>query len=409
MLARGLLIAWVALLGADRVDLLGGRGPALLLPLHVLTPLVVVTEWRRRLLAQRLPQFTGEAAAFAALVLALLAIVALSIVRSGDVTMSLGRALLFGGTAVGVPLALWGAADRADLLSILGRGAAWGLSIALVFNLLALGVLFDLVPRDVTVGPASAHLATAIYGAVPRLAGATSDMNRGGLVALIHTVLIVLARPPMRGRSGWMALGALLTLGSLSRSVMLCAIPTLLLTPRLRSAMRGSRLLLAVLLGALALGTATLLHPRVREQTVRATAPLAERLRLREGSAQAHAFLFRRAGEVALRDIPGTLIGIGYGTSFRVLADFFAGNPYGNFHSTWFTLWVESGIVAMLVMLALLVLPLRRAGPLNGLLIGLVAYNAFYNGFTEPLLWATLTLVWLVPQVWDRLNPNVAT
>jgi len=417
-----LFIAWIALLGTDRIDLLGGRGPILLLPFQLLTILVVVSEWRRRIAARSLPQITPETARFAALVLGLLAVIALSILRSADVEVSLGRALLLTATAVGVPLAIWGAADRSDLLALLGRGARAGLVVALVFNVVGLLSLVGVVPIEVDAGPVRLLFETSVYELVPRLAGGATDMNRGGLIALVHTVLIAIAVPTVRGRRAWIALGAVLVVGSLSRSVLLAAIPALIFTPRVRLgraefdahvsgaphradtthaaslARASARTALALGLAVVALASAALLVPKVREATVRVTAPLAQRFSPQEGSAQAHAFLFTRAAEVGTRDLPGTLLGIGFGTSFRVLADFFAGNKYGNFHSTWLTLWVESGVFAMLIALALLALPLRRAGPLGGLLAGLIFYNAFYNGLSEPLLWVALALVWVAPE-----------
>ena len=44
-----LLAIWVALLGADRLDLLGGRGPVVLTPFLLLTPIVAL----RALMARR--------------------------------------------------------------------------------------------------------------------------------------------------------------------------------------------------------------------------------------------------------------------------------------------------------------------------------------------------------------------
>jgi hypothetical protein len=404
-MSKAIFIAWIALLGTDRIDLLGGRGPILLLPFQLLTVLVVASEWRRRAAARTLPQITPGAARFAALVLGLLALIALSILRSADVGVSLGRALLLTATAVGVPLAIWGAADRDDILTLLARGACAGLLVAVVFNAAGILSLVGVVPTELDAGPLRLSFATSVYELIPRLAGGASDMNRGGLIALVHTVIIAIAVPAVRGRRAWIALGAILVVGSLSRSVLLAAIPALLFTPRLHAA-RAGRTALALGLALVALASSALLVPKVREATTRVTAPLAQRFSPQEGSAQAHAFLFERAAEVGTRDLPGTLLGIGFGTSFRVLADFFAGNKYGNFHSTWLTLWVESGIFAALVALALLALPLRQRSPLSGLLAGMILYNAFYNGLSEPLLWVALALVWIAPQVLERRDDS---
>lgn len=393
-------VLWIALLGSDRIDLLGGNGPAMLLPFHLLTVAVLAVEWKRRMDTRTVPRVDARTATFAALLLGLLALVALSILRSADVVVSTGRAVLFAATAISVPLVIWAMADRRDLLTLLGRGGAWGLGIALVYSALQVLAFLGRVPEDVQVGPANIHLATAIYETIPRLAGASADMNRGGLMALFHTVLVAIGLPPGRARRLWIGVGAFLIVGSLSRSVGLASVmvlalqvPAILASQRVRGLAIGTSIVLSLAAGASAL----LLDPRIREGTARAAAPIEKRFELTEGSASAHTYLLERGVEVATADVPNTLIGIGFGASFRVLSDYFAGFKYGNFHSTWVTLWAEAGVFAMLAAFALLLLPLRTAGPLTGLLLGLVFYNAFYNGHLEPMLWVTLALVWLAP------------
>ena len=396
---RVLIVLWIASLGVDRIDLLGGNGPLVLLPFQLLTALTVLAEWTRRLRAGRLPVASPNTRLFAALLLALLAMVALSILRSADVVTSLGRALLFSATALGVSLAVWGAADRDAVGALLARGAQVGLLVALLFNALCILALLGVIPEQQVLGLVAVDLTPSVYGTLPRLGGGALDMNRGGLMALIHTLLIALAPGRIRARSAWIAFGAVLVLGSLSRSVFLAALPVLIYAAmRAQGRLPSARPVIVALVG-IALAATALLNPTIRERTARATAPLADRVSLREGSAQSHLELFARAGDVATRNVAGTLLGIGFGTSFRELADYFAGNRYGNFHSTWLTLWVESGIFSALIALALIVGPLRQAGPLRGLLIGLVLYNAFYNGLSEPLLWVTLALAWIAPQV----------
>lgn len=405
---RLLFVWWIALLGVDRVDLLGGRGPALLLPFHVLTVLVVALEWHRRWRTGAMPRLGRGHAGLGAVLLGLLSVIALSVVRSADVSVSLGRALLLTATAVAVPLAIWGASDREDLPQLLARGGRAGLLVALAFNVAALLQLFGALPSVLELGPASLNLEAYLYEFLPRLSGGAADMNRGGLVALIHTLFIALARPPLRARRAWIVLGASFVLGSLSRSVLLAAVPMLLLAPRLAST-RAQRLrALAVVLALAAVASATLLDPGTREAASAVLEPIALRVNPEEGSARAHAFLFARALEVATQSPDVTLLGVGFGTSYRLLTDFFAGNRYGNFHSTWLTLWVESGVFAMLLALALLVVPLRRRGPLSGALLGLLAYNAFYNGVAEPLLWVVIALAWIAPPSLGAQGPWLA-
>ena len=113
-----LIVLWIATLGADRIDLLGGAAPFALLPFHLFTTLVVLTEWRRRLRAGVLPRLSRDQGAYVALVLGILACAAASVLRSGDILLSTNRVILFAGTAVGTSLAIWGMSDREDLVLV---------------------------------------------------------------------------------------------------------------------------------------------------------------------------------------------------------------------------------------------------------------------------------------------------
>ena len=89
-----LLVAWVALLGADRIDLLGGEATFVLTPFPVLTPLYLVFETvvmavQRKRLA--LPPATG---AYCLVLLVFVSIVLLSTLLGLDIIMSARRSLL---------------------------------------------------------------------------------------------------------------------------------------------------------------------------------------------------------------------------------------------------------------------------------------------------------------------------
>jgi hypothetical protein len=141
-------------------------------------------------------------------------------------------------------------------------------------------------------------------------------------------------------------------------------------------------------------GTASLFAEGVRASVGRALAPLAGRFDPQEGSAQVHAQLLTRGLDEATTDVPRTLFGIGYGASHRVLADVFPGSKYGNFHTLYLQLWVESGILPLLLLLTLLALSIPRAGALQGLVVGFIVYNVFYQGLIQPVFWVALALVW---------------
>jgi hypothetical protein len=389
-----LIALWIATLGADRFDLLGGAVPFALLPFHLLTAAVVAFEWRRRLRAGNIGSLSRDQGIYGALVLGLIALAAASVLQSGDIVLSTNRVFLLAGTAVGTSLAIWGMSDRNDLLLLLSRGARLGLVLAVVMDAVQLLSFARIVPEYVQIGPANIMLASHAYGIIPRLTALSADMNGSGGTLLTQTVLIALAGPQVRFRRAWLVLGAVLLLVTLSRSSLLAALPVLLLFPRVFQAGRAARLALAAGALLVAAGSTALFSEDLRATTGRVLEPLAGRFDPQEGSAQSHAHLFFRGLAEATTSVPRTLLGLGYGASHRVLTDLFPGTKYGNFHTLYLQLWAESGIFPLLVFLALLAMSWRRAGALRGLVMGFVVYNVFYQGLAQPVLWLALALVW---------------
>jgi len=396
VLSRALIIAWIATLGADRIDLLGGRGPIVLQLFHVLTAAVAVVEWRRHLRAGRLPALSGGGRVFIAMALALVTLALFSVLRSVDFETSLGRGLLFSAMVVGVGVVATAIVGRPDIRELLARGAAWGLGLAVLGAALQVLALLGVLPSTAELGPVAVNLEAYTYGALPRLSGLTADMNRGGQIALMHGALLLFAGAERRHTRGWLLVAALLVLGSLSRSTWLASLPLLAVAPwtSLRAATwRWGR--------AAALGAATLLcaaalaSPRAVRSVEATVAPLAARFDPSEGSASAHAALWVRGVEIATRDIPTTLLGIGFGSSFRELTDFFAGNRYGNLHSGWLALWAETGVFALGLVALLVFVPTRLPGTLRGALLAIAVYNVFYVGMGDPITWLVIALAWL--------------
>lgn len=403
------LVLWVALLGADRIDLLGGEGPIVLTPFYVLTPLVVWGEAlrRRRSGGTLVPALPAHGAAFAATVLALLAVAALSVLASRDVTTSVGRLVLLTAIACGTGLVLWSLWDDPRWTERLARGGRWGLILGGIWSLLEVTQFLGWVPSDWFVGPVRLRLDPYTYaGILPRLSGMTFDPNRAGLVTLLHWALMDRVRPR---RTAWGGLAGLLLVGTLSRSVLL-AVASYLVIRRLGE-MRGmSRRSAAprwgIPLALASLSLALLLAPTSRERLGRFLAPVAQRLSAAEGSAQAHTALMRQGVAEATRDVPRTMMGAGYGTSYLLLRDRFGGDRYGNFHSLYVTLWVESGIFALLLILILLMRPLARPSEWRALVFGAILFNVFYQSIAEPAFWGILALAWSAPLSPPLLRPR---
>ncbi len=365
-----------------------------MLPFYPLTALLVATEWLRRQRDGGLPRPSATQWRFAALVLALLTLTALSVFRSGDVPLSVNRLILLGGVALGSGLALWLMSDRDDLALLLARGAQLGLALALLADAIQLAQFLGALPDEASLGPVRLLLTSHSYGILPRLTGLSWDINGAGGTILVQAALIWLAGPSLPFRRAWLAIAALLIALTLSRSAALAALPAVLLLPRVDLLGRGARLAIAAGCIALALGAAALLNEPARAATAQALAPLAERFDPTEASAQSHAHLMARGLDEATRDVPRTLLGAGYGSSHRLLQDIFPGLKHGNFHTLYLQLWVESGVFALLAFVAMLVATWRRAGALRGLVIGFALYNIFYQGLAQPAFWILIALVW---------------
>lgn len=393
------LILWVALIGADRIDLLGGEGPIVLTPYFLLTPLVIWQEAlrRRRRGESILPRIPERGSTYASCLLALLSTAGLSVLVSRDVTTSVGRLTLLIAIACGSGLVLWSIWDDPRWRDRLAQGAQWGLVLSAAVSGLEIAQFLGQVPAEWSVGPVRLRLDPYTYsGILPRISGPTLDPNRAGLVLLLQWALV----PRSLRNRRWAILSSLLLLGTLSRSALLAALAYLLFRtrnidarelPRRRSPRMGLPLTVAV--SALAL----LVSPVSRERLGRFLAPVGQRLSISEGSAQSHTALIRQGIAEATRNVERTLSGVGYGTSYLLLRDRFGGNRYGNFHSLYVTLWVESGIFGLLFLSLLLLRPLTLSGEWRPLLLGAILFNLFYQASTDAAFWAIIALAWSAP------------
>jgi len=217
-----LLLAWMALVGADRVDLFGTRGPFTLTPFLVLSPLVVVGEWWRRRRTGSTLQVPPVTRRLLLLLTMLLACATASVFASRDLPRSAARLvqlllLLSGSTGV-----LLSVRDRPNLPEVLARGARWGIGVSAVVSVLQLLVLAGVVPGELPAGAPVVRLTPFLYaGIVPRLSGLVLDANRTGLLLLLYGWLEATGDPVASRRARWLALVALLLLFTLSRSALL--------------------------------------------------------------------------------------------------------------------------------------------------------------------------------------------
>ena len=391
-----LLVAWVALLMATRVDFLGGQGPLVLTPFLILTPIILTVELIRswtQLESFELPQGT---AGFFLTMTALFAVLLGSTLLSYDLEVSARRLALLivqGYAVLVIGLVLL---NRPAPGEILLRGAYLGLGLVALLNVLQLYVFVTEPPWTSTAAMVVDLEPGNYFGIVPRLTGLSHDPNHGGLFSVFLLWVVATLGRPSRTRSAFLGIGAFAVLATLSRSALLAGFVIWIAT---RLAGRSARLTPA----ALAVATvfvATLagtyfMVPTLVEPVEGLGELLSNRLTLEEGSSSEHALLFSRGLEVATESFKNLFIGIGYGNAHVETQDIFPGNDHGNFHSLFLTLLVESGIFALGIGIWLFVQAFRCGEGMRPLLAGLIAFNLFQQAHTEPLFWLCLMLAWV--------------
>lgn len=400
-----LLMFWIALIGADRIDLLGGRGPVVLTPFLAVTPIVVLVEARRRLHTARPVTVSPYLVGYAAVAAALFCTVLLSVLGAPELRVSASRAFLLIADVVGTLAVTVMVADRKDLLRVFARGATLGVAIFLAFDVAELLYWIGRGVELVRIGPVLISLSDfGSLGSVPRLAGPVGDANRAGFLLLFYTTIVALGEHRRGLRQVTVGLCVVMLLATLSRSSMLggaATLATALLSRRVRV---GPAPFAAASLAVAAVAVVLMAKPNVLGNgTDILSSPVYQHLTVGEGSAKGHVELIRRGIQEATHSVSRATIGLGYGNAFAALRDVFPGNKYGNFHSLYITIFAESGVFALLLMLVLLLTPLLTGGVWLPLVVGAVCFNTFYQALAEPAFWLLLALAWAAIPVHRRV------
>ena len=402
------LLLWTALIGADRINLLGAHSPFVLTPFLALTPAVVLIELRRRQRTGSRVVLPGGALPFIVLSLVLLCLCLASIYVSRDFRSSAPRAVQLALMMCSTFAVLLLTRDRQDIQAVLARGARWGLWVCIAFNVAGILVWLHILPEQIPRQFGAVRLVPDVYaGVVPRLAGMVMDSNRAGLLMLVFAFLIGRGEENRARAWRWMVVASVLILLTISRSSILAwlaCIALVMINNRRATLPRGLIAFASILM---ALGAAGLLTvPTLRDRIVRGAEPLRGRLTFEEGSSQDHLRLLKRGFATGTQSIGTALHGIGYGSAHTVLQDFFPGSRYGNFHSVYVGVFAESGIFAFIALAFLIALPLLKRTEYAPLVGSLALFGMFYNALAEPVFWLVLVFGWIgLPEKSSRPKP----
>ena len=396
-MSGALLSLWVALIGADRFDFAGGHAFFTATPFIILTPLVILSEMIRRRRFLHPVRIPPRALIYVAASAALISVVLTSVLVARQIPASAARVTLLLIDMMGTFAVALLCADRTDLGRLMARGALLCLPLFLILNVVEALYWIGLAPETMRFGLLLVHIGPLqSAGPLPRLGGASEDANRGGYLLVFYLLLIARWEPRRWLRRTGIAVIVILLILTFSRSTTLAAITAAgvaVITGRPRLSLQPLMWTFACL--TLAAGV-FLWRPALAGKVVAAaSSPLSERLSATEGSAPSHLVLIRRGIRESTSSIPRAFTGLGYGNSYLVLQDYFPGNRYGNFHSLFVTMFAESGILAMILMLVLTLSPLVWAGPWRALVAGSIAFNLFYQTTTEPSFWFILAAAWI--------------
>jgi hypothetical protein len=395
----------IALIGADRIDLLAGYGPFRLTPFLFLALLAVLI----RLLAwglcgsARVPisaPFHRQIPYLS--VLAMFLILAFASTLFG-VNPERGLVSLFDLVLVaglGYCLSLRIAADPAPEKLIV-RSATLALLVWLIFCIggyIAWSHGVMRLQEEAASSLESVFAPTASFVFAPRLSGYCLDSNRAGFILVMYLVLL----DRFAVKTGYVrflrfAIGFFILL-AVSRSAMLCWFAYYVFSVAFwrRVAIRQAAFrLAAVAMVCLLVGLTYRTEIAGLLDLWQLSDVVSDRLSGEQGTSGGdHIELIRRGFET-WSNSPRTMVaGIGFAGAPRVLGDIFGDSKYGNFHDLYVSVLAELGLPAFLILMILMGYPMVGRRGAASCVAAIAIFNIFLQSYMEPIFWLALALVW---------------
>lgn len=239
---------------------------------------------------------------------------------------------------------------------------------------------------------------SAAFFFAPRLAGYSLDANRAGFILVMYLALldhfVVKTRYTRFLR---FVIGVFLLL-AVSRSAFLCWMAYYLFSKGFwrRLATRRTAFTLAAVAS-----TCLLVALAYRNEITRfldlwqLSDVVSDRLSGAEGTSGGdHIELIQRGLEIWSTS-PGNMVaGIGFAGSPRFLSDFFGDSKYGNFHSLYVSILAELGLPAFLLLMILLGYPMLGRKGATPCIAAIAIFNIALQSYMEPFFWMALALAW---------------
>jgi hypothetical protein len=398
-------VASIALIGADRVDLLGGHGFFKLTPFLVFASLAVLIRFlfmglRGHFEVTISPSLRRQIPYLVVFALFLLVSFASTIFGLNPDRGIIAFADLVLVSILGYCISVRIFADPAPQKLVV-RSVTLALIVWLIFCIVGyIAWNRGLFRGDQEGGWSieSTFAPTATFLWAPRLSGVCLDANRAGFILVMYLALLDrFAAKTRYTRFLRFAIGFFLLL-TVSRSATLCWIAYYVFSSALwkrlttpRAAFRVAALAIFGLLVGLAYRKeiAGLLDVWELSDTV------SDRLSVDQGSSGGNHIQLIKRGLDTWSTSPHTLVaGIGFAGAPRVLGDFFGDDKYGNFHSLYVTVLAELGLPAFLLLLILLGYPIIGRTRAVSCIAAIAIFNVPYQTHMEPMFWLVVALLW---------------
>jgi hypothetical protein len=399
------VVGSIALIGADRIDLLAGYGPFRLTPFLLLASLVVLTRlpvWglRGNLQLALSPPIRRQIP-FLVLLVLFLFISFLSTLFGINPERGLVSLLdLVLVAALGYCLSIRILADPAPGKLVV-RSVTFALIVWLIFCIGGCiawthGVMRLEEESASSIASMFAPTATLLWA--PRLSGYCLDSNRAGFILVMYLVLLDRFAVKTRYvRFLRFAIGFFIML-AVSRSAMLCWFAYYVFSAafwRRVATRRAAFGLTAVAMVCLLVGLTYRTEIAGLLDLWQLSDVVSDRLSGEQGTSGGdHIELIRRGFETWSNSPRAVVAGIGFAGAPRVLGDIFGDSKYGNFHDLYVSVLAELGLPAFLVFMILLGYPMVGRRGAASCIAAIAIFNIFLQSYMEPLFWLALALVW---------------
>jgi hypothetical protein len=398
-------VGTVALIGADRIDLLAGHGFFRLTPFLLFASTVVLIRLLFMGLSGRSqitisPPFRRQIPFLIIFALFLLVSFASTIfgVNPGRGIVALADLVLV--SVLGYYISVRILTDPAPEKLVL-RAVTFALIVWLIFCIggyIAWSHGAMRLEDEASSSIESMFAPSAAFFFAPRLSGFCVDANRAGFLLVMYLVLLDrFATKTRYTRFLRFAIGFFILL-AMSRSAMLCWFAYYLSSKEFwkhlmtrRAAFRVATLTIVCLVVGFVYRT------QITElfELWQVSDVVSDRLSGEQGTSGGdHIQLIQRGLETWSSSTRTMVAGIGFAGAPRVLGDFFGDNKYGNFHSLYVSVLAELGLPAFLLFMILLGYPIIGRKGAAPCIAAIAVFNLVLQSYMEPLFWLALALAW---------------